>query len=189
MQSLQGQLLVATTRLIDPNFYRTVVLIIQHDEEGAFGVVLNRPSRKSVSELWEEICDEPCGHAGPVYIGGPVSGPVLALHTDVVSSQDEILPGLFLAADRDQLRRLICDHNEDARHLVRVYVGYSGWGPGQLEKELAEGSWHVASASLDDVFMEGECGGLWETVTRRLGRSVLAPVLDAVPVPDDPSLN
>ena len=187
MKSLQGHLLVASSRLVDPNFYRTVVLLIQHESNGAFGVILNRPSRKLVRELWEEVCNEPCNNDDPTYVGGPVSGPILALHTDVVHSEDEVIPGLYLAADREQLQRLLCGSKDN--HQVRLFMGYSGWGEGQLERELAEGSWHVVEASVEDVFVNDEFEDVWETMTTRIGRSILAPVLASVPVPDDPSWN
>ncbi len=183
MGSLQGKFLVASSRLLDPNFYRTVVFLIQHDSDGALGVVLTRPMSNTVGSLWEQICGEPCGSRERVYWGGPVSGPVLMLHTDVAASQDEILPGLYLAADRVQLESVL---NQE-EHRFRVFVGYSGWGPGQLEAELTEGSWLVAPGDLESVFSETD--ELWERMTEMIGGAALAPLLASVPVPKDPSWN
>ncbi|HFB98809.1 MAG TPA: YqgE/AlgH family protein [Bryobacterales bacterium] len=186
MHSYQGQLLVASAHLADPNFFRTVVLIIQHDaDEGTFGVVLNRPSNKRVSELWQEVCGESCSCDAWVHIGGPVSGPILALHRDVCHSQDEVLPGLYLAADRERLRELVQAGSKEGP--VRLFCGYAGWAAGQLESELAEGSWLVTPACVEDVFAPPH--DLWERVLRRIGRAALEPVLASVPVPEDPSWN
>ncbi len=183
MASLQGKCLVASSRLLDPNFFRTVVFLIQHDADGALGVVLTRPMSNTVGSLWEQVCGEPCDNGERVHWGGPVNGPVLMLHTDVAASQDEILPGLYLAADREQLERVL--HEDE--HRYRVFVGYSGWGPGQLESELADGSWLVAPGSLETVFSESE--ELWEELMEQIGGAALAPLLGSIPVPQDPSWN
>ncbi len=183
MASLQGRLLVASSRLLDPNFYRTVVFLIQHDSDGALGVVLTRPISNTVGSVWEQVCGESCENYERVFWGGPVNGPVLMLHTDVAASQDEILPGLYLAADRQQLEAVLTQDE----HRYRVFVGYAGWGPGQLEMELADGSWLVAPADKEIVFSNDE--ELWERITEMIGGAALAPLLASVPVPDDPSLN
>ena len=73
MNSLRGQFLIASPHLPDSNFYRSVVLMIQHDDEGAFGVILNRPTENTVSEIWEMITDEPCESLQPINLGGPVT--------------------------------------------------------------------------------------------------------------------
>jgi len=82
VESLQGHLLIASPHLADPNFARTVVLMVQHSDQGALGVVLNRPTSKTVKELWKEVGDAPCHTEAPVCLGGPVSGPLMAVHTN-----------------------------------------------------------------------------------------------------------
>ena len=77
MESLEGQLLVATPQLMDPNFARTLVLLIQHTDEGALGVVVNRPLGKTIQELWREVGSAPCHSRQPIYLGGPVPGPLM----------------------------------------------------------------------------------------------------------------
>ena len=98
MNSFQGHLLVSTPQLADPNFYRTVVLLIRHADEGALGVVLNRPSGKTVKDLWDQVSDEPCGSACSINVGGPVPGPVMAIHDDTQLAELEITPNIFYAA-------------------------------------------------------------------------------------------
>ena len=183
MQSLSGHLLVASPELLDPNFVRAVVLLIQHTGEGAFGVVLNRPAGNTIRELWEEIGDGVCKSRGHVNMGGPVSGPLIALHTDESLSEMEILPGLHFAAERDHLEELVSQKD----HFFRIFVGHSGWGGGQLEGELKEGSWLTTPATVDYVFHDEE--DLWKKVTRTIGESVLTSALRIKRVPADPSAN
>ncbi len=141
---LSGQFLVATPLLLDPNFVRSVVVILDHDEDGAFGVVVNRPSDALVDDLlpaWR-------GHLVPpqvVFVGGPVSpetGIGLALAED---GSERGMSGLAVVD--------VAAGPADERP-VRVFSGYSGWGPGQLESELNESAWLVAPASPDLIFEE-----------------------------------
>ncbi len=172
--SLAGRLLVASTVLGDPNFDRTVVFMLQHDDEGALGLVLNRPTASSVHDVLPWIADalvEP----GVVFVGGPVEPEVaIALESTQASDRPTALPGVGLA-----------DVNRtDPVAPLRVYSGYSGWGGGQLEGELADGAWIVVGAEADDVFTH-DPPGLWATVLRRQGGrlSLLSTY------PPDPSLN
>ncbi len=174
MESLAGQLLVATPRLIDPNFYRTVVLLLQHDEEGCVGVVLNRPTEELVvAHLpdWSEHVPEP----GTVYYGGPVD-PTIAIGLSLSSDgMPTGVPGLSVVD--------LTMPADGARHPVQIYSGYAGWGSEQLEAEIAEGSWYVVQASPDDPFDSGD--GMWRRILRRQP-GFLAAVST---FPDDPSLN
>lgn len=156
MESLAGSLLVATPALLDPNFFRTVVLVLQHDEDGCVGVVLNRPTEERVADhlpTWASRVPEP----GTVHFGGPVDPAVAiglclageGMHTGV--------PGLRLVD--------LSTHPDDESHPVRVYSGYSGWGSDQLESEIAMGSWYVVQASPDDPFDPFE--DQWRRVLRR----------------------
>jgi putative transcriptional regulator len=183
MDSLAGTFLIASPHLPDPNFYRSVVLIIQHNEEGAFGVVLNRPTDKTASEIWELFSDEPCSYTQPIYLGGPVAGPLLALHDDVSASEVEVLEGVYLSTDRAKLESLV---RRDAVPL-RLFVGYSGWAAGQLEGELEVGGWLTSRATSKDVFADHE--SIWNQVAGRIGLEILSPALRRDSVPDDPSLN
>lgn len=182
-KSLRGHFLVASPHLLDPNFARTVVLLIQHNADGALGVVLNRSIEKTVRELWEEVHEGHCENQQFLNLGGPVSGPLMALHTDAELGEIEILPGLFFSAEKGHLEELV-----DKRGLrLKLFIGHSGWGGGQLENELSQGAWLTVPASLEDVFHDEH--ELWRLVSRRIGHELFVSVLKIKHVPDDPSLN
>jgi putative transcriptional regulator len=180
VQSIKGHLLVAGPSLVDPNFRRTVVLVGEHSEEGALGVVLNRSSESTVGEAVPELTAIVDGDEA-VHVGGPVQPSaivVLADFVDVERAGAIVLENVgFLPAevDPDELGEL---------RRARVFAGYAGWGPGQLDEELAEGSWIVEPAHPEDVFTT-DPETLWSEVLRRKGGpySVLALM------PPDPNLN
>jgi putative transcriptional regulator len=180
VDSLKGQLLVAGPGLLDPNFWRTVILVGEHSEEGALGVVLNRASETTVQEAAPELAQLADG-MGRIHVGGPVQPSAVVVLADFVEPRDDdalVVESVgFLPAEVDpdglgELRR------------ARVYVGYAGWGPGQLDDELDEGSWIVEPARADDVFTE-EPEELWSTVLRRKG----GPFGVLATMPPDPSRN
>jgi putative transcriptional regulator len=181
MESLQGHLLIASPRLPNP-FARTVVLLIQHSSEGSLGLVLNRRTEKVVTEIWDQISDQPCEIEHPLDAGGPVPGPLMAIHTDPSLSQLEVLPGVHFSVEREQLEQLV----EDRDQPLRLFVGNAGWAPGQLEGELATKAWITTRATVEDVFHWGE--DLWEVVRKRLGEAIFAG-LKLKDVPEDASLN
>ncbi len=183
MESLQGKLLIASPQLLDPNFTKTVVLLIQHSDKGALGVVLNRPTSKKVKELWEEVGDAPCKSEAHVCLGGPVSGPLMAVHTNQFFAEMEIVPGVFLAAKREHLDSLVLQRDDP----LRVFFGHAGWGPGQLDNEIQVGGWLTTPASAEFVFYRGE--DLWEKVSKQVGQSTLQSMLNLKHFPEDPSVN
>jgi putative transcriptional regulator len=184
MESLKGHLLVASPHLLDPNFVHTVVLLIHHSEEGAFGVVLNRPADNTIKDLWEQVGDGPCESDRRVNVGGPVAGPLMAIHTDQHLAEMEILPGVYFAAQRDHLETLL----RQSGRPFRVFIGHSGWGGGQLEHELEEGAWLTTPASPDQVFDDDDAD-LWKKVAQHIGESMLASSLGIKHVPKDPTVN
>jgi putative transcriptional regulator len=169
--------------LPDSNFYRTVVLIIHHDEQGAFGVVLNRPADNTIAEIWEAVGEEPCYSAQQVNVGGPVSGPLMALHTNQSWSESEILPGIHFAAHKDHLNEIV----KNSEERFRIFSGYSGWAPGQLESELKYGGWMVLPASEDYIF--GNPEDMWRKASQEIGRGITDPLVNRGRSPDDPSWN
>lgn len=183
MKSLRGCFLVASPHLLDQNFLRSVVLIIQHDGQGAFGVVLNRPSNNTIADLWSLISQDPCDNPSPVHVGGPVAGPLIAIHADAALSELEIVAGVHFASAKESIVRLVTQPVGD----VRLFVGYSGWGAGQLDSELAAGGWLTERATRADVFSPYE--DLWARVARRIGLQALEPTFRHVQVPHDPSMN
>jgi len=183
MTSLQGRFLVASPHLGDPNFFRSVVLIAQHDDDGAFGVVLNRPLEQTVREFWEQRGEISCDCEACLYVGGPVAAPLVALHNSRAYSDEEVLAGVHLTTRTDSLDVLVRNPPDQ----FRIFTGYSGWGTGQLDDELAVGGWLNADASAADVFGDPET--LWSRLTRRINLDIVAGSLDARFVPDDASLN
>jgi putative transcriptional regulator len=183
MESLEGQLLVASPQLMDPNFAHSLVFLIQHSEEGALGVVVNHPSQKTIQELWREVGSAPCHSRQPIYIGGPVPGPLMALHSKLELAETEPAPGVFFAAKKQHLDALVL--NEEPEY--KIFVGHAGWGAGQLESELQQGAWRTVAATSDWVFSTDET--LWETIFRQIGQSVLKSVLGMKELPPDPTFN
>jgi len=183
MKSLERHLLVASRQLLDPNFVKSVVLLIRHNKEGALGVVINRPASKTVSELWREIGDAPCKATYPVCLGGPVPGPLLAIHANTFFAEMEVLKDVFLAAKKESLDELVM-HADDP---LKLFLGHAGWGAGQLEGEIESGAWLTLPASFEHIFYEGE--DLWETITRKIGKRTLQSMLQIRHIPDDPTLN
>lgn len=185
-----GGLLVATPRLDDPNFRRSVVLILEHDRiGGTLGVVLNRPSDISVTQVlptWDPLVSGP-----PVlFQGGPVQTDS-ALALAAVPSGGEPLGWRRLATTIPAVARLgTVDLDAPPEILageiaqMRIFAGYAGWTPGQLEAEIAQGAWYVVDAEPGDTFF-ADPKSLWRTVLRRQ-RSELAFVATC---PDDPTLN
>lgn len=183
VDSLRGHLLLAGAGLFDPNFRRTVILIGEHGEEGAMGVVLNRPSLIPVAEAVPPLADLPGLDAGDglVYIGGPVQPDAIVVLADfeeperagvLVVGSIGFMPG---DAEPDSIGGL---------RQARVFAGYAGWGPGQLEAELAESSWIVEPTLLADIFTDRP-GELWSDILRRKGGRFALLAL----MPDDPRLN
>lgn len=180
VQSLKGHLLVAGPRLTDPNFRRTVVLVGEHGEEGALGVILNRTSGATIDEALPELAALVEGTEA-IHVGGPVQPSaivVLAEFADPERAETLVLDDVgFLPSeiDPDELGEL---------RRARVFAGYAGWGPGQLDGELTEGSWIVEPADPDDVFT-ADPEELWSDVLRRKG----GPFGVLALMPPDPSLN
>ncbi len=182
MDSLRGRLLIASPVLVDPNFHRTVVLIAEHTEEGAMGLVLNRPAETLVAEAAPDLSDL-ADIGAPLYVGGPVASDSVI----VLAEFDEpSLAGVLLDGDLGFVGGGAEDLAEIAGGVrrARVFAGHSGWGPGQLEGELEEDSWIVEPPRRDEIFAE-DPEALWAAVLRRKGREYA--LLSTMP--PDPSVN
>lgn len=157
-------------QLLDPNFKRSVVLLIHHGDEGTFGLVVNRPSDIPVHELCESLELEWRGSGDEVVrLGGPVqpnTGWVVFGDDALAESEDAkpLVPGLAVAGSLETLRRI----SAGPPRRVRLMLGYAGWGPRQLEEELAQGAWLLAPACADVVFRV-DADAMWEHVVRSLG--------------------
>jgi putative transcriptional regulator len=181
METLTGRLLIAGPALLDPNFLRTVVLVAQHGEEGALGVVLNRPAETTVGEAVPELTGVLDG-SEPIWVGGPVQPNgvvVLAEWDDPAPAAGLLLGDVGLLAARADVEELA-----GAARRSRAYAGYTGWGPGQLDGELEHDDWIVYEARPEDVFTE-DPDALWSAVLRRMGGSY--GLVATMPV--DPSVN
>jgi putative transcriptional regulator len=161
---LRGRLLVATPPLVDPHFDRTVVLLLEHGEDGALGIVLNRPSDTTLGDVLPEWRD----HASPpavVFVGGPVTPEaVIALARGNDAEVEGWVDVLGDLGTVDVGR----DPDDIAPHLaaLRIFVGYAGWAPGQLDAELDQGAWFVVDMYPEDAFTNTP-DRLWQLVLRR----------------------
>lgn len=183
VSSLTGRLLVATPALADPNFDRAVVLLLDHDQEGSLGVILNRPTPVEVGDILEPWAGL-SGAPDVVFQGGPVSLDS-ALGVAVIPGDEGPLGwrrvhGAIGLVDLEAPPQLLAA----ALGSLRIFAGYAGWGPGQLESELDEGAWYVVDSEPGDV-ASPHPEKLWRAVLRRQ-RSELAMIAT---YPDDPSLN
>jgi putative transcriptional regulator len=186
-----GRLLVATPLLGDPNFKRAVILVVEHEEvQGTLGVVLNRPTEIAVGQVleqWTELASEP----PVVFRGGPVA-PNSALALAMIPGPGQEEPAGWRPLDgAPALARLgLLDLDTPPRLLapgitsLRVYAGYAGWSPGQLESEIGEGAWYVLPAQPADVFA-ADPSRLWRQVLRRQDGDLAF----LATYPDDPGLN
>ncbi len=178
---LIGKVLVASPMLLDPNFAHAVVLIVQHDKRGAMGLVLNRPLETSVGDAWSQVSSVPYPNEDPLYQGGPCEGPLMVIHHDAARAQIEVMPEIYLSSDADAVKGLVADDEEP----MKFFVGYSGWTEMQLERELAEGAWHVSPIEAEQVLSTPPA--LWEELVKHL-RHMVMPAVDPRLIPPDPSV-
>lgn len=183
MKSLQGHFLIASPHLADSNFYKGVVLMIKHDEEGALGLILNRPTENTVGEVMKLVDGNGDRSQSPIFAGGPVHGPLVALHRLKSAAEAEVLPGVYFAAERDKLKKIV----RQTAKPYRFFEGYAGWSGGQLEDELAAGGWLTSKATKTLIFRDAD--NLWEYVTRAIGETILTKAMKVKHVPENPSLN
>ena len=166
-ESFRAALLLSMPQMQDPNFARTVVLLCEYSPEGAFGLVLNRPTDMPATAMVR--LDPPIigGNELPLWIGGPVEpqrGWIL-LADEPDTEFKSIRDGLYLSTSQDVLREVLATRPAPR---ARVLAGYAGWGPGQLDEELAQSAWLMADVDLDIVF-DLPPDVMWETAIRRIG--------------------
>jgi putative transcriptional regulator len=179
--SLRGSLLVASPSLVDPNFARSVVLITEHNEEGAMGIVLNRPAETLVAEVVPALT-EVAGEGAPVWVGGPVQPTalvVLAEFSDLDAAAWVVTADVGFASAEVEM-----DDLAQAVRRARVYAGYSGWGAGQLEGEMELDSWIVEPPLPAELFPD-DPEALWSDVLARKGGQYAL----IARMPEDPSQN
>ena len=181
-ESLRGQLLIASPALFDPNFRRAVVLVTEHTDEGAMGLVLTRPTEAAVADAVPPL-EELVEPGACVYVGGPVQPTAVVVLADFADPDEaaalvvgdvgfvraDVEPGALPASTR----------------RARVFAGYAGWGEGQLEAELEEESWIVEPAVVEDVFAE-DADELWSRVLKRKGGQYAVVATEAIRSLDGP---
>lgn len=177
-----GKILLSEPLLLDPNFSRTVIVLTEHNDTGSVGFVLNKPVNLILKDVIEEFPE----FDATLYVGGPVDNDRLYyIHTlgDKLTDSKEFMPGLYWGGDFDELKALI-DTNQIGPNDIRFFSGYSGWAKGQLEGEIKEKSWIVASANADQI-MNPDASELWKNLMSSLGKkySIMSNF------PEDPSLN
>ncbi len=179
----KGKLLIATPFLNDPNFSRSVVLLCEHGEEGSIGFVLNQPTPVTIGDLVKEL--ERSQHQVTIYNGGPVQPDTL----HIMHRMPEVLGGMLVApgiywGGSYQVLQQIIKHNEFNESDLRLFIGYSGWSEGQLDKEMTEGTWIVGDATPELIFEES-AHTVWKKAISSLGKNYA--FLANVPI--DPQLN
>ena len=179
MESARGQLLIAGPSLLDPNFWRTVVLVVEHNEEGALGLVLNRPSETVVSDAVPEL-DDLIGGDQLLYIGGPVQPAAVVVLARFEDPSDSALIAF------DDIGVLGSGEPTESAGVIegRAFVGHAGWGAGQLDAEIERGDWILESARRGDAFSDSP-RDLWASVLTRKGGSYAL----VARMPPDPSWN
>ena len=165
-QFLKGKLLLDSGRLRGSFFQRTVVLICQHDADGAFGLVLNRTTGSTAGEMI--VADLPeIIKSCPLYLGGPVQPSALTfLHSDGLLPDANVMPNLNMGHSLDNLVEIGASFAPTQK--IRLFAGYSGWSPGQLEDEMKREAWLTHPASLEHVF-DPDCDQLWKKILRQKG--------------------
>ncbi|MEZ6126781.1 MAG: YqgE/AlgH family protein [Planctomycetaceae bacterium] len=171
-QSLQGHFLVSAGHLRDPNFYRSVVLMLEHNDESAMGLIINRPSSLAVDAALSELGATSAG-SDPIFTGGPVETTALfILHScrDLAGKDEEVVPGLYVTGSNESFESLVanregvsCEHDCG----FRIYCGYSGWGPGQLEGEIERGDWLILPAEAAIAFADDPYN-IWELCVQKI---------------------
>lgn len=169
----------------DPHFSHAVILLVEHSDQGAMGLVLNRPMQTMVDEVWDQMSLQPCPVDQALLCGGPCDGPLMLLHDRSELAQIDVCQGVHFTTDEPMVRELL----SAAPKAMRFFVGYAGWAPGQLESELNRGGWLVTRATADIVFDPDLDDGLWMRVITGIDRSLAMLAMNPKLMPRDPSMN
>jgi putative transcriptional regulator len=148
----KGRFLVASRTLREANFVETVVLLVDYNQRGARGLIINRPSELRLAKVFPELAGLQ-QREDTVYMGGPVEPQRLMLlirTTSAPAEAQQVMADIYVSTSRKVLEHLV-DTLDTARRF-RAYAGYAGWGPGQLEREVSQGAWHIVPAEADTVF-------------------------------------
>lgn len=169
----KGKFLVASRNIMDPFFSESVVLLINYGQNGAMGLIINRPTEMKLSVLFPEV--QGLDEAEPLFFGGPVDRQRMILLVRSGSGPEDalrIFDGIYISASRTVLERMA--GSPASGESFRVYSGYAGWAPGQLEAEIARGDWHVLQADAETVFKKDPSGVWPDLITHSSGLEVKA---------------
>jgi putative transcriptional regulator len=183
MKSLKGYMLISSPEMPDSDFAQTVILLVEHAEDGAYGLVLNRPTQLTVREAWAQNNESPCENDGLVYAGGPCGEYLTVLHTRPEFANIEVASGVHFTQEPARLVQLV------RRRVapIKFFVGFAGWGRGQLENEFADRSWLVTPALAEHVFSYGD--ELWPGLVREIVGGEMMSAMKIKHRPEDPSEN
>jgi len=159
------------------------VLMVQHDEAGALGVVINRPMETTIDEAWQQVSEIPCPRDDALHYGGPCDGPLMVIHDEPAYSEIAVSEGIHFCTDKQHIEWLV---REDQAPM-KFIVGYAGWAPGQLEQELAQGAWLTLPANAGRVFEDRES---WDQLVSAASQTsgILKDVNPRI-IPIDPTMN
>ncbi len=184
MNSLKGHFLVASPELLTPFFTQTVILMLEHGEGGAMGLVVNRQTEATVADIAGQVFEEPFDWDKPIGLGGPVPGPLTAVHAAADLADREVVPGVYTCIEASHVREVIRRKADPCL----ILANYAGWGPGQLESEFGEDSWLTLPATAELIFWDGP-KDLWEVVVKAVNARKLSEFLGLHDLPPDPSVN
>jgi putative transcriptional regulator len=162
----KGKILVSEPYLPDPNFERTIILLCEHNDEGSFGFIMNKPSVAKLADVMQDLKDIDA----PVFIGGPVQQDTLHyIHrlSDLEESI-EVMDGIYWGGNFDQLVSLI-ETKQVAASDIKFFLGYSGWSVGQIEEELKEDSWIVSDKVNEELLFDIKAESMWQYALKRMG--------------------
>lgn len=177
-----GMLLIAEPMLMDPNFKRTVILMCEHNREGSFGLVLNKMLDLTISDVLED----PFPANKDLFLGGPVQPDTLHIvhkANDIIQGNLPLLEGVYWGGNFEAIKNMLMVMPSRISDF-RFFLGYSGWGPGQLEAEIESGGWVLTEATEEIIFSE-DSEKAWRTIMKQLGGEYAL----FSNVPDDPSMN
>ena len=182
MNSFQGHFLVAAPHQLDPNFVKAAILVVEHTNRGSFGVIVNSDGEEH-SRL-QQRNGRWCSPEKPnFFFGGPVTGPLMAVHTKAALGERQLLPGVFFSGQERNVLTLMRQTGQPCK----IFSGYAGWGPGQLDYEVEQGIWRVVPATPEQIFSEDD--ELWERLSKQASRRQLRIMFNIKHIPADPLLN
>jgi len=183
MHSFQGHFLVTARPQLGPKFVKTVILVVEHADQGAFGVILICPRELRDSYPCERMPQRHSLGKAQMYLSGPVIGPLMAVHTDESFAEVEILPGVFFAGKEENVLPLM----RQKKRPYKFFTGYAGWGPKRLEYEVGQGVWLVVPGKAEQIFSSS--GKLWKELSRQVLERQLHEWYNIKHIPADPLLN